>query len=225
MYLGNYYFSTNTVDTVYSTNNSSVCEQYIQPIIMEEGNRIDQPTAYYCAGESVNINGVPYFTDTTLMVIGNDCDTLVQQVRGLDKTLLAIDTAHVGPIFLYGYFYTSDTTITHIIPYENHPCDSLVITINIDILSSSTSEVLEGKSVRIFPNPTTGKTTITWQQGRATITLFSALGQPILRKKGEKRLDLELSHTGGLGLEAGVYFVKIEMERGGVAWRKVEVLR
>ena len=74
----------------------------------------------------------------------------------------------------------------------------------------------------IFPNPTSGNCVINWNQNQpvlATVRIFSALGNEVLKQQLTNESDSTLSCS---NLESGVYFVSVETEQAKEVFKLIK---
>lgn len=130
-----------------------------------------------------------------------------------------------SPLFLYLYpsptagccqvvFEFSDASDSTATPFASATYDIYVNAPDCPLVSSTFEE--RNKSVNIFPNPTTGFISVQSEFAVKKVQVYSAHSQEFGTVDVSKNNELDLSH-----LPAGLYFLKIEMENGRLAWSKV----
>ena len=71
----------------------------------------------------------------------------------------------------------------------------------------------ENNNIQLYPNPASGRITITGMSGKSTVQVFDISGRKIYSAEAESRLTLNVSN-----LYPGIYLV--EINTGGSVWRK-----
>jgi hypothetical protein len=113
---------------------------------------------------------------------------------------------------------TPAVTTTYYVTVTNGPCtatDSVKVTV-----SPVSVPALTGNSIRIYPNPTTGKITIdpgVLSQEPFTVEVSDAAGKVVLNSAGTLSPDLS-------ALRPGIYFLTMKFDHSGIYRSKISLL-
>jgi hypothetical protein len=105
-------------------------------------------------------------------------------------------------------------------PYRFIVIESMVLLANFEENGITNIASIDVENIKIYPNPTTGELTVTNYKLRITnIEIFDISGkmQKTERKKQNTEWSLDVSD-----LTAGVYFIKIETEKGTITKKFVK---
>ena len=197
-------FNTNGCDSV------TRLELAINPlIIMQISDSICEGNFYDFHGDLITASGIYY---DTLQAV-SDCDSIIEltlTVHSIDTTQISVDICEGDNYDFFGrslaeegvYYQTLQTI---------HGCDS-IIELTLTVEGVGIVEKLHATSLRIYPNPTTGKlSVVSYQLSEidGEIEIFDVVGRKY--NVGAKHvlpneeIEIDISH-----LANGLYFLKID---------------
>lgn len=186
--------STVTINLTLESSSSntiveSACDSYVSP-----------------AGGTYTSSGI--YTDYITNAVG--CDSIIT----IDLTINSSTSASIGPVALDSYtapsgaVYTSSGLYIDVIP-NAAGCDS-VITINLVVNHTGLDE--NGQElIQVYPNPTNG---LLYVEGLQSLQGIEAMLVYDVNGRIVGEMELGTTEFSTAGLEAGVYYLVVEYDRG-----------
>jgi len=178
---------------------NTVNSEYIRPVL------IDSMSASICFGDSLQHNGVIYFSSTTVAdtfsLFDEDSISLFT-LEVFDEIRTIIDTLVLPGTNIAGNSIFSDTTFSIIDNSIVFNCDS-IIQYNVEVISG-TAQTFE-PNIQISPNPFTSELVLHANQDIQSIQLYNANGQ-LVHLQTKIHLDRVSVKTDDL--ESGLYVVR-----------------